>query len=149
MNRQAAEAAVDEFKDLVLAARGEWPDRAVLIARVDLVPLMVHDGDPDAARLSELFRTAMRRAVHHEPETDLHLAADEALELFAARIHARAPDAVIEAALFGHADKEGTGAFLGLDTEEEIFAFLLTALKGMAPELGYNISVIAAQRNEG
>jgi hypothetical protein len=85
--------------------------------------------------------------IDDEPVNAMQQAADRALDLLAELAEEIHPGAVMEFALVGHAGRDGIGAFYGLETPEEMFTFLLSALNQLAGPLGYDVTIIDPDRN--
>jgi hypothetical protein len=85
--------------------------------------------------------------INEEPANAMQEAADRALELLAAEAEEIHPGAEMEFAVFGHAGHDGIGAFYGLETPEEMLAFLLSAVNQLAGALGFDVMIIDPDSN--
>jgi hypothetical protein len=85
--------------------------------------------------------------INEEPANPLQEAADKALELLAELAEEIHPGAEMEFAVFGHAGHDGIGAFYGLETPEEMLAFLLSAVNQLAGALGFDVMIIDPDSN--
>lgn len=85
--------------------------------------------------------------IDDEPVNAMQEAADRALDLLAELAEQIHPGAEMQFAIIGHAGEDGIAGFYGLQTPEEMFTFLLSALNQLAGPLGYDVTIIDPDRN--